>query len=317
MPTTGGRVRVTHSTHRESEVIDLGTAVTVMTLASAILLAVVVALGAVTVTPADAQSAGAGSAVAPSPVGDAPASTMATEQPSWTVQPVEGDADPEPTPTSLDRAEQGGSTPASSAVVGEPSAARPQPSAPVSPFAAQPAPFTTPSATPSPTGPSCPAAITGQTAGAPGEISPLGVGGTTSDDLQSFAERYNAIRVANCLPPVPFANIRYDRCMELRLFWMAEDPSLDPMSAWGHIGSQRSDGLPSVGCDGNLAGGSNNTGATVAQKWWDSSAHRASLYKPTVTGSMAKVCILFAATHGGIPNEPTAFVRAAARWTTC
>lgn len=308
---------MTHSTHRESEVIDLGTAVTVMTLASAILLAVVVALGVVTVTPADAQSAGAGSALAPSPVSEAPAATMATEQPDWTVQPVDGDADPEPTPTSLDRAEQGGSTPASPAVVGEPSAARPQPSAPVSPFAAQPAPFTTPSATPSPSAPSCPSAITGQTAGAPGEISPLGVLGTTSDDLQSFAERYNAIRVANCLPPVPFANIRYDRCMEQRLFWMAEDPSTDPMSAWGHIGSQRSDGLPSVGCDGNLAGGSNNTGATVAQKWWDSSAHRTSLYKPTVTGSMAKVCILFAATHGGIPNEPTAFVRAAARWTTC
>ena len=132
-----------------------------------------------------------------------------------------------------------------------------------------------------------------------------------------FAVTYNAIRVANCLPPVPFANIRYDKCMEDRLFWMAEDPSTDPMSAWGHIGSQRSDGVPSVGCDGNLAGGSGNTGATVAQKWWDSAGHRSSLYKPTVTGSMANVCIVFAMTHGGVPNEPYAFVRSAARWTTC
>jgi hypothetical protein len=105
--------------------------------------------------------------------------------------------------------------------------------------------------------------------------------------------------------------------MEQRLFWMAEDPSTDPMSAWGHIGSVRSDGLPSVGCDGNLAGGSGNTGATVAQKWWDSTSHRTSLYKPTYTGSTANVCILFAMTHGGVPNEPLAFSRAAARWTTC
>jgi hypothetical protein len=105
--------------------------------------------------------------------------------------------------------------------------------------------------------------------------------------------------------------------MEQRLFWMAEDPSEDPMSAWGHIGSVRSDGVPSVGCDGNLAGGSGNTGATVAQKWWDSSSHRASLYKPTVTGSTGGVCILFAMTHGGVPNEPSSFVRAAARWTNC
>ena len=141
--------------------------------------------------------------------------------------------------------------------------------------------------------------------------------GTTSDDLQSFAQQVNAIRVANCLPPVPFSNIRYDSCMEDRLFWMAEDPSTDPMSAWGHIGSQRSDGVPSVGCDGNLAGGSGNTGTTVAQKWWDSASHRASLYKPTYTGSTAGVCILFAMTHGGVPNEPYSFTRAAARWVNC
>ena len=165
--------------------------------------------------------------------------------------------------------------------------------------------------------PACPAAIGGSTPGAPSRTSALGVAGTTSDDLQSFAQQVNAIRVANCLPPVPFSNIRYDSCMEDRLFWMAEDPSTDPMSAWGHIGSQRSDGVPSVGCDGNLAGGSGNTGTTVAQKWWDSASHRASLYKPTYTGSTAGVCILFAMTHGGVPNEPYSFTRAAARWVNC
>jgi hypothetical protein len=183
-----------------------------------------------------------------------------------------------------------------------------------------PAPSTPPSpSTPPapPAAPACPAAISGSTPGAPSRTSPLGVAGTTSADLQSFAQQYNAIRVANCLPPVPFANIRYDRCMEDRLFWMAEDPSTDPSSAWGHIGSERSDGVPSVGCDGNLAGGSNNSGATVAQKWWDSSGHRTSLYKPTYTGSTAGVCILFAMTHGGVPNEPYSFTRAAARWVTC
>lgn len=182
-----------------------------------------------------------------------------------------------------------------------------------SPSPSAPAP-TTP---PAPPAPVCPAAIGGSTPGAPSRTSPLGVAGTTSADLQSFAQTFNTIRVANCLPPVPFGNIRYDACMEDRLFWMAEDPSTDPMSAWGHIGSVRSDGLASVGCDGNLAGGSGNTGSTVAQKWWDSSSHRTSLYKPTYTGSTAGVCILFAMTHGGVPNEPSSFTRAAARWVNC
>lgn len=181
----------------------------------------------------------------------------------------------------------------------------------------KPTPTPTPSTPPPPPAPVCPAAIGGSTAGAPSRTSPLGVAGTTSSDLQSFAQTFNAIRVANCLPPVPFGNIRYDSCMEDRLFWMAEDPSEDPMSAWGHIGSVRSDRLASVGCDGNLAGGSGNTGATVAQKWWDSSSHRTSLYKPTYTGSTSSVCILFSMTHGGVPNEPYSFTRAAARWVSC
>jgi hypothetical protein len=165
-------------------------------------------------------------------------------------------------------------------------------------------------------GVSCP---TGGSGGgsAPGTTSAGGVGGTTTSDIQSFSAKFNAIRVANCLQPIPAGNFRYDACMEQRLFWIAEDPSTDPSSAWGHMGSVRSDGVPSVGCDGNLAGGSGNTGATVAQKWWDSLAHRASLYRPTVTGSTAGVCIYFAMTHGGIPNEPASFTRAAARWGGC
>jgi hypothetical protein len=162
---------------------------------------------------------------------------------------------------------------------------------------------------------SCPGAIGGSTAGAPSRTSSGGVAGTTSGDLASFASAYNAIRVANCLQPIPMSNIRYDACMETRLFWMAEDPSTDPSSAWGHMGSVRSDGVPSVGCDGNLAGGSGNTGATVAQKWWNSTSHRNSLYRPTY--GIGGVCIYFAMTHGGVPNEPYSFARAAARWGGC
>jgi hypothetical protein len=163
----------------------------------------------------------------------------------------------------------------------------------------------------------CAAAPVGTTNGAPGITSPKGVKGTTSADMQSFAIAYNAKRVAHCLRPVPLANFRYDSCMERRLFWMAEDPSTNPASAWGHIGTQRSDGVPSVGCDGNLAGGMNNTGSTVAAKWWDSSPHRTALYKPTYKSSTAGVCIYYAVTHGGVPNEPEAFTRAAARWGSC
>ena len=60
-----------------------------------------------------------------------------------------------------------------------------------------------------------------------------------------------------------------------------------------------SDTNPSQGCDGNLAGGTGNSGATVAQKWWDSLPHRASLYRPTFSGSTSNICINFAMSHGG------------------
>jgi uncharacterized protein YkwD len=162
-----------------------------------------------------------------------------------------------------------------------------------------------------PTTGGCPTGTT-VTSGAPSATSALGVSGTTSEDLAVFAAQFNAIRAANCLPPV--TKFIYDSCMEARLFWMAESPSPNPLDAWGHMGSVRSDGVPSVGCDGNLAGGSNNTGATVATKWWDSVAHRNSLYRPG--SSVSGVCIAFAMTHGGI-DEPDSFVRSAARWVTC
>ncbi len=162
----------------------------------------------------------------------------------------------------------------------------------------------------------CPAAITGSvTDAAPAAVSALGVGGTTQQDLVTFAAAFNAIRVLNCLEPIPFDNFTWDSCMEHRLVWMAEDPSTDPASAWGHLGSVRSDGVPSVGCDGNLAGGSDNTSETVASKWWESDAHRASLYRPD--SSITGACIAFAMTHGGVPNEAPSFVRAAARWYDC
>lgn len=182
-------------------------------------------------------------------------------------------------------------------------------SAPVS-FAAE-HPEAEPLPVAGPTTGGCPTGTT-VTSGAPSAASALGVAGTTSEDLAVFAAQFNAIRAANCLPPV--TKFIYDSCMEARLFWMAESPSPNPLDAWGHMGSVRSDGVPSVGCDGNLAGGSNNTGATVATKWWDSLAHRNSLYRPG--SSVSGVCIAFAMTHGGI-DEPASFVRAAARWVTC
>lgn len=161
---------------------------------------------------------------------------------------------------------------------------------------------------------SCPGDPGGSVGGAPSASSAQGVPGTTSDDLASFAYTYNAIRIENCLDPIPYGNFYYDSCMEARLFWMAESPSPDPLDAWGHMGSVRIDGVPSTGCDGNLAGGSGNTGGTVAGKWWNSLAHRASLYRPG--DDVGGACIAFAMTHGGI-DEPYDFTRAAARWTGC
>ncbi|WP_307842511.1 hypothetical protein [Salinibacterium sp. NG253] len=163
-------------------------------------------------------------------------------------------------------------------------------------------------------GQSCPSNVGGGVPGAPSRSSSQGVAGTTSGDLASFAYAYNSIRVANCLQPIALSNFRYDSCMEERLFWMAESPSSNPLDGWGHNGTTRSDGVAARGCDGNLAGGSGNSGATVASKWWESYSHRASLYRPGV--STGGVCIAFAMTHGGI-DEPYSFTRAAARWTYC
>jgi hypothetical protein len=168
----------------------------------------------------------------------------------------------------------------------------------------------------------CPSAIGGSTPGAPGASDASGIPGTTSADLASFAAEYNAIRVANCLAPIPFANIRYSSCLQERMWWMADDPSTNSASAWGHTGTAvRSDGVPIVGCDGDLAGGSGYSGATVASAFWNSPDHRASLYQPHFTGNVAGVCIAYAMSHGGVnvpgPNEPYSFTRAAAYWYSC
>jgi len=153
---------------------------------------------------------------------------------------------------------------------------------------------------------------------APGRLLDDGaVQGTTSRDLGEFAARFNEIRIEHCLEPIPADNFHYDACLEDRLGWIAGDPSEDPASAWGHEGSVRSDGVPSVGCDGNLAGGTGNSGATVAAKWWDSLAHRESLYRPDSDADVAHVCIAFAMTHGGVPDEEPTLTRASARWLDC
>jgi hypothetical protein len=182
---------------------------------------------------------------------------------------------------------------------------------------------TTPAAvTVAPAAPTCPTAVSGSTPGAPGASDAEGVPGTTTADLNSFASAFNAIRVANCLTPIPFGNIRYSTCLQQRMWWMADDPSTDPASAWGHTGTAvRSDGVPIVGCDGDIAGGSGDTATSVANDWWVSLDHRASLYQPTFSGNVASVCIAFAISHGGInvplPNEPYSFTRAAAYWYSC
>jgi hypothetical protein len=177
-------------------------------------------------------------------------------------------------------------------------------------------------ATPPPTAPVCATAIGGSTAGAPGASDASGIPGTTSADLAAFAAQYNAIRVANCLTPIPFANIRYSSCLQDRMWWMADDPSTNSASAWGHTGTAvRSDGVPITGCDGDLAGGTGYTGASVATAWWGSADHRASLFQPLYSGNVGGVCIAFAMSHGGVnvpaPNEPASFVRAAAYWYGC
>jgi hypothetical protein len=175
---------------------------------------------------------------------------------------------------------------------------------------------------PPPAAPTCATAIGGSTAGAPGASDASGIPGTTSADIAAFASQYNAIRVANCLTPIPYANIRYSSCLQDRLWWMADDPSTNSASAWGHTGAAvRSDGLPIVGCDGDLAGGDGYTAASVATAWWGSSDHRASLFQPLYSGSLASACIAFAISHGGVnvpgPNEPASFTRAAAYWYGC
>jgi hypothetical protein len=151
---------------------------------------------------------------------------------------------------------------------------------------------------------------------APSRVSAGGVKGTTSTDVASFAHTYNRILIDNCLGFIPPANFHYDQCLQDRLFWIAEDPSKDPASAWGH-GAPRSDGARMVGCDGNLAGGNGYTGKTAADRWWTSPAHRQSLFRPGSTANHSSICIGFAMTHGGVPDEPRSFARASAVRHVC
>lgn len=148
-------------------------------------------------------------------------------------------------------------------------------------------------------------------------VAPSGVLGTSTDDLQGFASGYNQVRIANCLTTIATANFRHSACIEQRLIWMAEDPSEDPLSAWGHNGTERSDGVPPRGCDANLAGGPGTTGARASLKWWSSVPHRESLYRPDYGGPLDNVCLDFAMAHGGVPNESLSFTRAGAAWVDC
>jgi hypothetical protein len=159
-----------------------------------------------------------------------------------------------------------------------------------------------------------PAAEAYEVLSVPAGIPTPGVSRTAAEDLQSFAYAYNAIRAEHCLPLFPVESFRFDDCIEARLVWIAEDPSADPLSAWGHRGSVRSDGVPDVGCDSNLAGGTDNTGAIVAQRWWDSVPHREALYAPDM--DVSGLCVRFAMTHGG-PDDPASLARAGAGLGSC
>ncbi|WP_157489644.1 hypothetical protein [Frigoribacterium sp. Leaf44] len=152
--------------------------------------------------------------------------------------------------------------------------------------------------------------------GAPDAAS--GATGTTAADLDAFRTAYEEHREAACLGLLPAANVRHDACLEQYLFWVAGDPSPDPLSAWGHKGEVvRSDGVPPVGCDGNLAGGTATTGDVAAAKWWASAPHRSAVYRPDFRGDLAHACVGFAAVHGGAPDDSPDFVRSASRWYAC
>ncbi|NRD25357.1 hypothetical protein [Frigoribacterium sp. VKM Ac-2836] len=145
-----------------------------------------------------------------------------------------------------------------------------------------------------------------------------GATGTTAADLDAFRTAYEQQRQAACLGLLPAENVRHDACLEQYLFWVAGDPSPDPLSAWGHKGAVvRSDGVPPVGCDGNLAGGTGTTGDVAAAKWWASAPHRAAVYRPDFRGDLAHACLGFASVHGGVPDDGPDFVRSASRWFAC
>lgn len=141
--------------------------------------------------------------------------------------------------------------------------------------------------------------------------------GTSAADLAEFATAFNRLRTEACADPLPLGSFRIDPCLEEHLFWIAEDPSTDPGSAWRGRGAVRSDGVPEAGCAGSLAGGFGETATSVAEKWWASPAHRLVLFRPDGTSDASDACVDFAMVHGGVPDESHDFVRASARWRDC
>lgn len=150
---------------------------------------------------------------------------------------------------------------------------------------------------------------------APDVVSLQGVEGTTTGDIRSFSAEYNKIRVANCLQPISPENFIYDSCMEKRLFFLSENPTIDPTRAWGPMGVPSDSTQTLVGCDGNLIVGVGETGATAAQNFWNSEKLRDSLYVK-IDGN-SKSCVYFAAAHGNVGDVSPTVARIAARWGDC
>jgi len=55
----------------------------------------------------------------------------------------------------------------------------------------------------------------------------------------------------------------------------------------------------------------------TGQNTWFRDFHARTILAPPDTGHDWKALSYFAVTHGGVPDEPAAFARAAARWGSC
>ena len=163
----------------------------------------------------------------------------------------------------------------------------------------------------------CPGDAGGGPGGAPGASSALGVGGTTSDDVASFAYTYNSIRV------VELPRARAVRQLLLRLLHGGAAVLDGRVAQRGPDGCLGSHGLrphrwrPEPGLRRQPC-------RRIRQQRRDRRIEVVELGRaPCVAlqagyvGGMGGVCIAFAMTHGGVPNEPYDFTRAAARWVWC